>query len=462
MTSSVDLLSQIPDVIETANFEHYISSIGYTHKPDLDIGVFRCYLLKQDENLRDVIFLAKLEGEERYYSLVKKDQGNILNFIKRRIEDGDKLISFNPSKDNLIEASNTLVNFLKDGNPPFKSSLESYGSGDLDDLLKNAFSRFYKLYPIVDFEVMGHYGIVPETTQNMVFHNCAFNAKPTLNSVLEEHGVPNVAFPVVDEKGNQIGIHFLDNTDDAGFNADFTDLSGLWLTNATKLSYHEKTHFTMVSKPIEAYAHYQFFQKNNESMDNRRYFCPLSLNENAMHRISKLLESENSILHLACNVSHTDFLREIRLLIYLMAQKDYGIQLNYTNETELALRIGLKDDHAKLYAQFLKRILKFNRARVEELTMKLGREANNFVKTDIIKINENRAKGLIKILVPLNHKTLNAFIGMLTKSFPIGYTVHLEKPRFLKWSKQQQAETWQTENEDNTIDKESAFITIIK
>ncbi len=83
MGETINLNEIIPKIIENVSFVQYLEKNGYKKKKS-NLDQYYCYK-KDYDYIEDTIFLSKIENQEAYFSLSFKDKGNIIDFVKNRI-----------------------------------------------------------------------------------------------------------------------------------------------------------------------------------------------------------------------------------------------------------------------------------------------------------------------------------------------------------------------------------------
>ena len=109
MMAFASLENIIPKILKNVNFEEYLLANKYNLLTNRNIKGFKCYSKKSDILGDDVVFIGNQKNVEVFYSLLFNDSGNILDFVKNRIEFENDYEKFETNKDHLIEDCKKLV-----------------------------------------------------------------------------------------------------------------------------------------------------------------------------------------------------------------------------------------------------------------------------------------------------------------------------------------------------------------
>ncbi|MEM1003251.1 MAG: hypothetical protein AAGH46_11445, partial [Bacteroidota bacterium] len=85
MMSYADLSKVIPQILKSVRFHDYLLFKNYKFLKDKTFKGLQCYKKDSDE-FDDIIYVGHVGKEETYYSVHYNDKGNIIDFVKNRIE----------------------------------------------------------------------------------------------------------------------------------------------------------------------------------------------------------------------------------------------------------------------------------------------------------------------------------------------------------------------------------------
>lgn len=453
MMSFASLEDIIPKILQYVNFEEYLLENKYKLLPNKDIKGFKCFTKKNKVLEDDVVFIGNYKGKEIFYSLLFNDFGNIIDFVKNRIEFDNSYETFEPNKDHLIEACKKLVSYINEvGENITKIKIET-SDDDLNNLKKNTFTKYFKAEPIFDTKYLESFNISKEIINHPIFEGTIYNTRGLIYNE-EQLDIINTVYPLYNESGKECGLFFENYIEKNKQIVDVIDFfaagsiqSGLWFSNNFLLDKKIKTKLTIVNSPKDALAHFSHLK------ENRYYVATFKEDETTYTHIKALLNRQkNTSLHLAGNVTIANFIDEIKIIIEILDRDIYFIKENYDH---IILKIKVENNNENDLTKFFKYIRNNNALKLNDVIKKLGEDSKQHLKNDLIMLVED-TDGNISVKVPKNFKTLYHFEQMLIKAFPAPYDIVIEKPTCLNWTKQNivyKKALNDKENEDDVIQK---------
>ena len=181
--SFVNLSTVIMEIPKKVSFHDYLTYMNYKLLKDKNFNGFECYK-KQSDQFDDIVYVGKIKEEENYYSVHYNDQGNIIDFVKNRIEIEDHYQEFTPEKDHLIEACKFLIIFLNErGESKMNTSVKT-SQNDFKALIEKSFTKHYNAVDLFDFKYLDSLKIIASGLEN-----CYVNGSP--NKGIAEKINPN-------------------------------------------------------------------------------------------------------------------------------------------------------------------------------------------------------------------------------------------------------------------------------
>ena len=451
MVAFISLNSIIPKIIECVNFEEYLKFKGYSIKKK-SIKNFKCFS-KIFDSFEDVIFLSKIDNKEIYYSLGEMDKGNVIDFVKNRIEIYNEYKTFEPEKDHLIEACKELIAYINEnGEKENKISINS-SKEELHSLIKYGFTKFHNANSTVfDKNYYKHLAINEKILKNTIFEGKIYSTIGlSLNDVLYEETV-NASFPIYDINNNECGLYNsnyleLENKKkkEISFYVPGSNKSGIWLSNKPNHHKNNKIKFTVVNSPIEALAHFSYLK------EERQYCSIFNPDETTYDIIKSQLTKQNSFLYLSLGVSIENFIIEIKMLLSFIDADIKFVKVTHENITLI-----ISKNEEQYFEKFLKKIKTINNNNVSKSIQTLGDGAKEHLQSSLILAAADNQKNLT-IIIPKNYKTLYQFENLLIKTFNSKYDIIIEKPRYIDWRTQNKQSTNTTSFEE-VIEMKEIFI----
>lgn len=445
--SFVNLLEIIPEIPKSVSFHDYLSYKNYKLLKEKKYKGFECYK-KQSDQFDDIIYVGTINNEENYYSVHYNDQGNIIDFVKNRIELEDHYEEFTPEKDHLIEACKEIVVYLHERGESKMNTSEEASKNDLKTLIEKSFTKHYNAVDLFDFKYLETLKIKQETVEHSLFKDRIFNSKGLKFNDKLYNDVINLAFPIYDIKEKECGLYYenileINNKKKSKleFFAPHSVKTGLWLSNEFEAKANQTIALTIVDRPNEAVSHFQYMK------ENRRYASVFDLEEVTLTQLTNLLNKGRTSLYLAFNVTIKSFIKEIRILISFLSI-EHDIQFMQNNMHDIWIKVGAKEK--KYFASFLKRVKHHNNRKAATVVGILGEHSEKFILKDMIKISSNDKDDLI-VKVPKNFKTLYRLEKMLIVSFPKHIRIQIEKPMHLSW-KEQNKRFFEVVNDERTLE----------
>lgn len=430
MMAFASLENIIPKILKNVNFEEYLLANKYSLLPNRNIKGFKCYSKKSDILGDDVVFVGNHKKEEVFYSLLFNDTGNVLDFVKNRIEFENDYETFEPSKDHLIEACKKLVLYINEKGENWEKANINTSEEDLQNLKKNTFTKYYNAEPIYDLKYLETFSLSPKIINHPIFKDRIFNSRGLIYNE-QQLDIINTAFPLHNEFGKECGLYFENHVeknnkiiDTIQFFAPGTVQTGLWLSNNYLVDKKFKTIVTVVNNPKEALAHFSHLK------ENRFYLSIFKKDETTFHHLKSVLNRQRSSLCLAGNVSLDSFVDEIKIIIEILDNKIEFIKENYDH-----VLIKVDKDEERFFEKLFKLIRKNNTLKVNQIVKTLGDDSKDLLKNDLIIPSQDIASNIL-IKIPKNFKTLYHFEQILIKTFPSQYDIKIEKPMYFNWTKQ--------------------------
>lgn len=440
MMAFANLIDIIPIILENISFKEYLLNNGYKSLPNKNIKGFECFSKRNNILDDDVIFVGLYNNKELYYSLLFNDSGNILDFVKNRIEFDNEYELFEPNKDHLIEACKKLITYINtEGETKGKYDYVTK-SEDLFTLQKESFTKFHNAEFIYDYEYLSEFNITEKTINNPVFKNKIFNTRGLLYND-QKLNVVNTAYPLYTFNNKECGLYFENiitnkKKEEISFFAPNSIKSGVWISNnfdevETYVSLNSKvktkknkTKVTIVSSPKDALAHFSSMK------ENRMYVALFEEDERTYSHIKEIIKNENGVLYLASNISVSNFIREIKIIISFLDN-----QINMINETYEYIILEIEKENERYFDKLLKLIKGNNSLKLDQIIKTLGNTSKEHLSKDLILASLNENQNLI-LKVPKNFKTLYQFEKILLNTFSYPFGIIIEKPMYLNWIKQ--------------------------
>ena len=443
MMAFANLVDIIPVILENVSFKEYLLNTGYRNLPNKNIKGFECFSKKNNILDDDVIFIGFYNNKEIYYSLLFNDTGNILDFVKNRIELDNEYEIFEPNKDHLIEACRKLIAYINiEGETKQKNDTKT-NSEDVFVLQKESFTKFHNPAFIYNYEYLNEFNITEKTINSPVFKNKIYNTRGLIYND-QKMNVINTAYPLYTFNNKECGLYFENiitnkEKEEVSFYAPNSLKSGIWISNnydekETYLTSNNKvkvkkykTKVTVVSTPKDALAHFSSMK------ENRMYIALFEEDQRTYSHIKEIIKSENGILHLASNISVENFIREIKLITSFLEN-----QINLINETYEYIILEIEKENEVYYEKLLKLIKRNNSLKLDQIIKTLGNSSKEHLSKDLILASLNEKQNLI-LKVPKNFKTLYQFERILLNTFSYPFAIIIEKPMYLNWIKQNNA-----------------------
>ncbi|MBE7634978.1 hypothetical protein G1K75_11920 [Tenacibaculum finnmarkense] len=451
--SFINLKQIIPKILININFEEYLIHQGFISVPEKNVGSFKCYVLDENKVFSDseILFLSIYKEKENYYSITKKDQGTIIDFVKKRLDTNKEYTTFNPSTDSLIEACKILVLYINQYGENKEKNKNSTSILEIEEFKRVVFSKYFKLEKFTNSSFFKNFDISDDTSFHESFNSKIFNLKGL-----------GVAYPLTDINNYQVGFFYnkqieLDKSkkEDSLF-SDYTNKSGVWKSNEITLKTNERRYLTIVSNPKEALAHFEV--SSNKTLI--QYFTFFDVNPTSLKHLYQELKIQSSILYLCSNINIKDLTNELKILTYLMNFK-YDMQIDDIDNLYINLRIKADTKNKKLYTPFIKKIFSYNKNHVLETTNILGSFSTEYLKNDLIEIKDidtNKGETFI-IKIPNSTKAIYNFIKIIADSFPLFFNICLEKPKYISWIKQNKFNnSTNNSNTNKLIEDELIFV----
>lgn len=430
--TSISLDTLIPKILSSVSFHSYLLYEDYNIIENTSDNTQTAYH-KTTNYFDDIVYLKSIKDREVYYSPSFEDSGDIIEFVTNRIELDESYESFEPNKNNVIEACKKLLIYL-DANSQSqrKLKLDNIDSVLFEKFKKTTFTKLYKAKPIFNFDFLNKKGISQSTTQDDIFEGKIYSTEGLFfrDESLE---VINTSFPLFNLNHIEVGlinmnsVVYDDIEEEIITEAKSSDIEkGFWISNNIKNHINKKTRLTLVDSPIEALAHYQV------SAETRTYLSFHKRSEKTFDVIYNLIKKYNANLHLSSSISIENMIFELRLLIYFL-QKKYPI--SFVMETNSFIDISIKHDKniAPELKDFVERITRYNKKMINSVLQNLGNPSKRYLNNKIIKgftIPETQ-NSVFK--APKTLQGIHELTKIIVKTFPSKIGIVSEKPQYINW-----------------------------
>lgn len=453
MMAFASLEDVIPKIIKNINFQEYLLDNQYKLLPNKNVKGFKCFIKSSSLILEDdIVFVGNHNGADIYYSSLFNDSGNILNFVKNRIELEVDYETFAPTKDYFIEAVRKLVIYINEtGENEIKQDLKTTLE-DIKNVKQNTFTSYYNCEPIFDLKYLESFNINQKIIEHPIFKDTIFNSRGLIYNE-EQLDIINTAFPLFNESGKECGLYFENNIEknkkvqtNIDFFAPGTVKTGLWFSNkflqnkSASSKGYLKPKVTIVNNPKDALAHFSHLR------ENRFYIAVFTQDETSIEHIKSILNKERANLYLAGNCTIYNFVQEVKLLIKMLDAK-----IDFIKENSDNILVKFDNSEQQHFDKLFKLIKKHNAAKYEKTLETLGNDAKPFLQNDLIFPGQDKDENIL-IRIPKDFKTLYFFEQILIKVFPAAFNIFIEKPMYLDWT--QQNIKIRTAVEDTTSEEE--------
>lgn len=428
LMSTIDLYDIIPKLIENISFSDYLSYLGYikrkSPKKEFDYFTF------ENEGFKDMLFISSLNGVENYHSLSLNDSGDVIRFTQNRYEALNPEQSFSPSKDLLIEAVSSLLQYSVEygnSNNKIQSKVDVF---EFQRMQQSGFTTFYSCKNLFDYRYLKSINI-PETTYNHPFFEHKIYNTIGLVYNKEEYNVVNIAYPLTDYNDVEYGLQYENSIVQQGNNKKSKDISFfaensvksfLWISNTPQKKSNEKLNLTLTRGATEALAHFSFFS------EKRKYIGIYEYSENTFWNLKQFINRE-TVLYLALDIEMSSFKIELQIICDLL---EHNISIVKDVVTHIFISIDMSEQ--QYFKRFLNAIFDYNKSVGKDILNKLGTEAAPYVRNQEITVSEQQNS--LEIKIPKNYKTLYFFEKALVKYFPNHIPIKFDKPKFLNWKTQ--------------------------
>jgi len=432
MVAFLSLQDVIPKIIKNINFAQYLSDNGYQLLKDKKVKGFLCFSKKNELLGEDLVFLGNHKsGEEMYYSMLFNDQGNIIDFVKNRIEFDNDYETFAPTKDHMIETIRKLVAYINANGENERITDSGTTDQDIENLKQNTFTTYYNAEPIFDTKYLETYNIKKSIINHEIFKNTIYNTRGLIINE-EQLDVINTVFPLLNESGKECGLYFENHVEkkkgssvegSIDFFAPGTIETGIWFSNNLPTYKTSNSKVTIVNNPKDALAHFSYLR------ENRYYLAVFKKDETTYSHIKSVLNRQRSHLYLAGNVSIQNFVEEIKIIINILPNNIEFVKEHYDH-----ILVNFDKEEQPYFEKILKLMQKNNVSKVEQVISTLGKDCKPHLKNDLFM--PSNIEGSLLVKVPKNLKTMYYFQQILIKTFPSQYNIVIEKPMYLDWTKQ--------------------------
>jgi hypothetical protein len=437
MMAFASLEDVIPKIIKNIDFHEYLIDSQYRLLPNKNVKGFKCYSKQTSFILEDdIVFVGNNKGVDIYYSSLFSDSGNIIDFVKNRIELDDDYDTFAPNKDHFIEAVRKLVLYINTNGENITKKELGTTTEDLKNLKQNTFTTYYKCEALFDSKYLESFHISKRVLEHPIFKGTIFNSRGLIFNE-EQLDIINCAFPLYNESGKECGLYFENKIEknkkvesNINFFAPGTVETGLWFSNNYLLDkdfkgkVNIKTKLTLVNNPKDALAHFSHLK------ENRFYVSVFKQDETTYEHLKSVLNRQRSNLYLASNVSVLNFVQEIKIIIQMLS-----VKIEFVKENSDTILIKIDKNEDEYFEKLMKLIRKNNSSKVEQILKTLGEDSKQHLKDDLIVPSQDENSNIL-IKVPKNFKTLYYFEQILIKVFPAPFDIVIEKPMYLDWTKQ--------------------------
>lgn len=440
--TKVDLKLIIPNILNSVNFDKYLLSQGYSLIENTSDSTKRSYY-KDNINFNEIVYLFNVNDQTQYYSANLSDSGNIIDFVKNRIEIDGTYVKFNPKKNNIIESCKKLLQFLNNTNENTeKEFLNTVDTHEFLAFQKKSFTHFHNAETIYNIDFLKNKGIHKNTINKPFFKNNIYNTVGIYHNN-ETYDVINTAFPLYNTNLKQVGlvnynVLEFENSQQEDI-IDFVNGSdinrGFWLSDIMS-SNHEKVKITLVEDPIEALSHYQLYK------ENRTYLSFFNKSEKTLDIIYKLVSENQAYLYLSSDVSLDSMIFELRVIIYITS-KTFPINFVIENNSTIEFTVQTTKD----LKMFTDRIKRLNNKIISGVIKSLGSKSASYLANEIIKaskINDNT----ILVKIPKTLQILYEISKIIVNTYVTKTPLITEKSTGFSWS------SLNTKSKENQTDVE--------
>lgn len=432
--TKIDLEQIIPSIIEKANFQHYLLSEGYSVIENVSNSNQKRFY-KDSLNFKEIISLVNVNGTVKFFSSTLGDEGDIIVFVKNRIEIDGTYNEFTLKKNNIIEACKKLLKYLNQlEKKPKKEKLEPIDIVSYKELQKTTFTGFYEAKSIYNTTFLESKGIQKKTISSELFRDKIFNTEGLFYGD-KSYDIINTAFALYDLNNKEKGLVnynsitskkdwlIKDNQDiiEAVSGSDLK--SSFWISNDIDRAHKTtKNKLTLVDSPIEALAHYQIYK------EDRIYFSFFHKSEKSYDIINNLVQEKEANIYLASNLTLENLVFELRLILAIL-NKEHPIEFLAETGTTVDFVIT-PNEHLKIFTE---RIQRLNNKLINEVISTLGKTSSRLLDDEIIKASMNKDKKIL-IKIPKSLQVLYQISKIMLDTFKTNVGIVTEKSKVFSWN----------------------------
>jgi len=427
--TKIDLNTIIPNLLANVDFHHYLLTENYNVVENVSYDKAIVYH-KEDILFEEMVYITSVDGQQNYYSSTFTDSGNLIDFVKNRIEIDGTYEEFNPKKNNLIEACKKLLLFLNnvDLNNADSFDLKSIKQTDFLELQKKTYTYFYEALPISNFKYLKSKGITEDAILHPYFLGKIYNTTG-LSYDDKSYDIINTSFPLYNETNKEIGLSIMNSItlEDEG-EEDITlivpgsdDKKGFWISNKVQSDMRSKPKLTLVDDPIEALSHFQIYD------EERLYLSFFSKTEKAFDVIYSLIKKHNANFYLSSNVTLDNIIYDLRLILYVLG-KDHSIsfKIEHSNSIEITIK---NSPHLKM---FMERTERINNRIIKGVISALGNNSKYLLENDIIRASRE-SEDTFAFRIPKSLQMLYETTKNIVSTFPSNVGIITEKSTLFSW-----------------------------
>ena len=416
---------------QNISFDSFLSNKGFVKRKQIlsNVTIFSNDVYNEHH---DIIFIAIVNNQEMFYSLSLGDTGDIVHFVKNRIEFNLIRETFKIGNNSLIDTANVLLEHLiQHGSSTVNTETSDFTNSSWKYLRKHIFTTYYDVQEFNNTHFLETLGVKKETSLKSIFANKIYNSTGVRYNK-EIHQVVNTVFPITNSAGFQKGLYYINDflpqsngNKNRPFFAKMSNKELLWQTNRIK----KNSELTIVSSPLEALAHSNYFNKESN------YLSFFELTKYSISEMGKIFTTF-SLINLSLSVSTKQSLYELQIICSLSEDR---LSINQVNETDILIQIETtKSTKSKNLAKFIDILKDKNNKTIRRLVLGLGSSASPY-KDDVL-FNISKMDDYLYIYCPKNYLNIYTLCDALIKSFDFRKKIKIDKPSYHNWIDQNKKE----------------------
>ena len=424
-------LQDLTIIKENITFERFLTTSGYVKMKRKKINHIDIYSSETDAEIEELIFVGIVDKEEKYIALPLGDTGDIVHFVNNRIETKKRAENFNISTSSIVDTTKILMEHLAKNDSSIRDlEVSDFTSNSWKEFKNRIFTIYYQIDPLTNISYFENLGINKGTVFSEVFIDKIGNAKG-IRYNNKQYEVDNVVFPLSDSVGQQKGLYYENDfkvtsssNSSMPFFAKFSNLNLFWQSNRVA----KNNTLTIVSKPIEALAHYQYYEEKSN------YISLFDVDRYTLSELNKIF-TEMSEIQLCLSVSTLESLKELEIICSLCEDR---VSIHQVNETDLLIQIetnkGNKAD--KNLANFISALKRKNQTIIKRLIKTLGSSSAPYKDDELFLVATKDE--YIYVNCPKNYNIIYNLCDAMIKSFDFRKKIRIDKPSYHSWIKQNQ------------------------